>query len=103
MIVKTSALRNLPMQPRRVRSVNLHAIDAEVMFVGDRIFSVNQRQSDEGPAVFLPRCEHRQVSQVTWSIDDFRYRPARDGPGAQLEKIAHQRSMFPKLRTLGRQ
>ena len=91
------------MQPGGLSVVNLHAINAEVVFLSERIFGVDQRQRDEGPAVFLPRREHGQFIQASRPIDDFRYRPARNSSRAEFEKVAHQRTMFPKLRAIGRQ
>ena len=49
------------MQARGFRRINLHAIDAEVVLSGDWMLSVNERQSDEWPAVFLPGRQHGQI------------------------------------------
>ena len=60
-VVKAAAFLNLPVQPGCLSIVDLHAIDAEVVLFGHRIFGVNERQSDKRAAVLLPRREHWQL------------------------------------------
>src|SRR6185503_1836198 len=73
-VMKAAAFLNLPVQPGRVRIVDLDAIDAEIVFLRDRVFSVDQRQRDEWSTVFLPRRQHGQLIESSWTIDDLRDR-----------------------------
>ena len=98
--MKASAFLNLPMQSGRRLVINLHAINAEVVLLRQRVFCVNQRQSDKWPTVFLPGGEHRQLVQTRRAIQNFRNRSARYGLRTEFQEVANERTMLPKLRTL---
>ncbi len=101
--MKAAAFLNLPMQPRGLRIVNLHAVDAEVVFLRDRVLGIDQRERDEWPTVFVPGCQCGQSVETPESINDFRYWPARYGFRAELEELSDQRSMLPEFSAIGRQ
>ena len=52
--MKAAAFLDLPMQAGSFPVVNLHAINAQVVFPGKRILGIDQRQRHEGAAVFVP-------------------------------------------------
>src|ERR1700674_850189 len=101
--MKAAPFLNLPMQPRRLRIVDLHAVDAEVVLPGRWVFGVDQRQRDEGPTVFMPGRQRGQSIEAAGSIDDLLHRTARYGSCPELEEISHQRSMLPELSAIRRQ
>src|SRR6185369_8625569 len=98
-IMKAAAFLNLPVQPGRVRIVNLHAIDPEVVFPGDWMFGVDEWQRYERAAIFLPGREDRELFELHLLLDNFRNRRPRHVASSQLEKIAHQAAMLPKFRS----
>ena len=98
--MKAAAFLNLPMQTRVPGVVNLHAIDAEVVLLRNWIFCVDQRQCNEWSAVFLPRRQHRELIQTRGLLDHFDNWSARNSSRAELQKIPHQRSMFPQFRSI---
>src|ERR1051325_5860386 len=99
--MKPSTLLNLPVQTRRSRVINLHAVDAQIVFLRRWVFGVHQRQGDERPAVFVPRRQHWKLIQTRFKIDNLSHRPTRNCARAQLQKIANQRTMPPKLPAIG--
>src|SRR4051812_48922712 len=102
-IVKAAALLNLPVQPGCRFVKNLHSINAEVMLLRYRMFGVDQRQRNEWPAIFLPGCQHRQMIESRLALDDISDRSPRHSLRSQFQEIAHQRTMFPKLRSVRRE
>jgi hypothetical protein len=81
--MKAAAFLNLPMQARRARVVNLHAVHAKVVLLRFRVFSVNQRQRKERAAVFLPGRQHRQSIEMRLEIDYLGHWPTRDSARAE--------------------
>src|SRR5439155_4341368 len=102
-IMKAAAFLNLPMQARGFRVVNLHAIDAEVVLLRRRMFGVDEWQSDERPTVFLPRGQHRKLIETRRLLNDFTDWATGNRARAELQEIANQRAMLPKLLSIRRQ
>jgi hypothetical protein len=87
-----------------MRVVDLHAVDAEVVFLRYRVLGVNERQRDEWPTVFLPGCQHRQLVQSRGTIDHLSDRRSRDVFFVpSFSKIERDRTMFPEFTKLRRQ
>ena len=59
--MKAATFLNLPMQSRGPRIVNLHPVNPEIMFLGDWVLRIDQRERDERAAVFMPGSEHGQL------------------------------------------
>ena len=87
--MKAPAFLNLPVQSGGVRIVNVHAINAEVVFLRHRMFGIDQRQRNKRPAVFLPGSQDRQFVKTHLLLNHFRDRRARHFARPEPEKIAH--------------
>src|SRR5262249_40902283 len=60
-IMKAAAFLNLPVQSGRMRIVDLHPVNAEIVLFSYRMLGVDQRQSDEWTTIFLPGRQYRQL------------------------------------------
>ena len=87
--MKAATFLNLPMQPRGLRIVDLHPVNAKIMFLCDWVLGINQRERDEWAAVFMPGSEHGQLVESNRWFDDFRHRPTRNVARAEFEKVPH--------------
>ena len=101
--MKAAALLNLPVQTGRLRVVDLHSVDAEVVLSRDRILGVDERQRDERPAVFLPRRQHRQLIEPRWSIDNLRYRRAARVRRSEFKEVERHGAILPQFARTRRQ
>src|SRR6185369_3681008 len=102
-VVKATALLDLPVQSRGMGVVDLHSVDAKVVLPGDRVLSVDQRQSDKRTAVLLPRGEHGELVKSCRAIDNLCYRSARCVSGAEFKKITCDGTVLPELGNVRRQ
>jgi hypothetical protein len=101
--MKAAAFLNLPVQSGRVRIVNLHAIDAEVVLLRDWMFGVDKGQGNEWAHIFLPGREDWKLSELHLLLHNFGNRGPRYFARSQLQKIPHQPAMLPKFRSIWRE
>src|SRR5262249_9726182 len=99
--MKPAALLDLPVQPGGMRVVDLHSINAEVVFFSLGMFGVDERQSDEWTAIFLPRGQDRQLIKTRRSIDNLCDRRSRSVPRSELQQLERDRAMIPELGRFG--
>src|SRR6185369_1197754 len=102
-VMKATALLNLPMQSRRTCIVDLHSVDAEIVLLRDRIFSVDQRQGDKRTTILLPCSEHGKLVESCRTIDNLSHWSARRVSGAEFKKISRDGTVFPELGDIRRQ
>ena len=81
--MKAAAFLNLPVQPGCVRIVNLHAIDAEVVFLRVDV-GVDEWQRNEWAAIFPPGREDWKLSELHLLLHNFRHRRPRYVARSQL-------------------
>src|ERR1044072_4107235 len=72
------------------------------MFFRDRMLSINKREGDERPTVFLPGRKHGQLIESRRLIHNFRHGGARHIARTQLQELERQTSMMPEMRRLRR-
>ena len=91
--METAPLSDLPMHAGRLAVVDVQAIHAKVGAFAVGMRGVDQRQCDEGTAVFRPAGERGQTLQARLSIHDIHHRstsrPARSNPQPLPRQIAH--------------
>ena len=68
MVVEAAALVYLPVHACGARVEELHAVDAEVVSARRGVFGVDERQSEERAAVFVPCREHGQFVETRRSV-----------------------------------
>src|SRR5436190_8238223 len=91
------------MQTGRVRIVDLHAINAEVVLFRDRVFSVDKRQRDKWTTILLPSGQHRQLLESRRPIDNLPDGRSRSICRSEFEQVQSNRTMLPQLCELRRQ
>src|SRR5262252_4568211 len=98
--MEAPAFLNLPVQAGGIGIVDLHAIDAEIVFPCLRMLGINQWQGDKRATILLPGGQHRKFVEPDLFFNYLGNWSAPDTAGSEFQKVAHQPAMFPKFRSI---
>jgi hypothetical protein len=102
--MEAAALLDLPVHAGGLRVVHVHAVHAQVVAVARLVgvLGVDQREGNEGAAVFGPRGDHRQLREVGGRSHRFQDRPAAASGHAYLQGVTCEAAELPQLVRRGR-